>query len=157
MAIVKTNFYSQELNQFAPKRLRGELIDWGLNAMAMDVQIDASEAGTLYAGDPVVIAPTSTGKLKVVAAAQTDKPFGFIIFNAKHESFKAGDIITILCKDGVMTCVTEEAINAGVDVYYNAADGSITASQPSGASVIGKTGAKVAAVSGGSIIPVIIG
>ncbi len=157
MAIVKTDFYTQSLNQFAPKRLRGELLDWGLNAMVMDVQIDASETGTLYAGDPVAIAPTSTGKLKVVAAAQDVKPFGFIIFNAKHETFKAGDVISILCKDGVMSCVTEEAINAGVDVYMNTTDGSITATQPTGASVIGKTGAKVAATTGGTLIPVIIG
>ena len=55
MSITKTNFYSQELNAFTPNRVRGELLDWGLNAMTVEVQIDASEADTLYAGDLVKI------------------------------------------------------------------------------------------------------
>lgn len=157
MAITKTNFYAQSLNQFGPHRLRGEYLDWGLNAMVMEVQIDASEAGTLYAGDPVEIASTSTGKLKVVACDQAHAPFGFIIFNPKKESYKAGDIVSVLCKDGVMECVTEDAINAGVSVYYKVSDGSVTTTQPTNAVLIGKTMAKVSATSGGTLVPVLIG
>ena len=39
MAIVKTDFYAQSLNQFMPDRVRGELLDWGLNAWVLDVVI----------------------------------------------------------------------------------------------------------------------
>ena len=94
MAIVKADFYKHELNQFLPNRVRGEYLDWGLNAMVMEVQIDATETGTLYAGDPVKIASTSKGKLKVVAAG-ADAAFGYILFNPKHETAKAGDTVTI--------------------------------------------------------------
>lgn len=157
MAITKANFYQHDLNQFVPNRVRGEYVDWGLNAMVMEVQIDSTETGTLYAGDPVKIVATSTGKLKVVAISQADTPFGFIIFNSKKASYKAGDIVSILCKDGVMTCVTEDAINAGVGVYYKVSDGSVTTTQPTNAVLIGKTMEKVASVSGGTLVQVLIG
>src|SRR5699024_1795872 len=83
MAITKSDFYAQSLNQFAPHRLRGEYLDWGLNAWVLEVQIDASQVTPLYAGDLVKIYPDSTGKLKVVAGASTDKCVGYILYNAK--------------------------------------------------------------------------
>lgn len=157
MSITKTNFYSQELNAFVPHRVRGELMDWGLNAMQMEVEIDASETGKVYAGDAVKIVSTSTGKLKVVPIAQADAAFGFVLFNPKKEAYVAGDICTILVKDGVLNCVTEDAINAGVTVYFKVADGSITSTQPTNAIAIGKTMEKVSAVSGGGFVKVLIG
>lgn len=157
MSITKTNFYSQELNAFVPHRVRGELMDWGLNAMQMEVEIDASETGKVYAGDAVKIVSTSTGKLKVVPITQADAAFGFVLFNPKKEAYVAGDICTILVKDGVLNCVTEDAINAGVTVYFKVADGSITSTQPTNAIAIGKTMEKVSAVSGGGFVKVLIG
>lgn len=157
MAIVKSNFYAQELNQFAPNRVRGELLDWGLNSLQMEVAIDASESADLRAGDIVKIAPTSTGKLKVVAADGTEAVKGMIIFNAKKEVLKAGDMITIAMRDAVMNCVTEEAINAGDEVYYKAADGSITKTKATNAVRLGIAMAKVPATSGGIFIPVLLG
>lgn len=158
MAIVKANFFTHSLNQFMPNRVRGEYLDWGLNADVIEVQIDASETGTLYAGDPVKIASTSKGKLKVVAANATDKFVGFIIYNPKHETAKAGDIVSIILRGGVMSCVTEEAIAAGTIVYYDATDGSITATPPADAqSRVGVTFEAVAATSGGALVPVWIG
>ena len=157
MSITKTNFYSQELNAFVPHRVRGELMDWGLNAMQMEVEIDSTVTGSVYAGDAVKIVSTSTGKLKVVPITQTDAAFGFVLFNPKKESYVAGDICTILVKDGVLNCVTEDAINAGVTVYFDVADGSITSTQPTNAIAIGKTMEKVSAVSGGAFVKVLIG
>lgn len=157
MAIVKTNFYSQELNQFAPKRVRGELLDWGLNSLQLEVAIDASQTDALYAGDAVKIAPTSTGKLKVVAAAGTDAIKGIILFNAKKEKAEAGDMITIAMRDAVVNCVTEDAINAGEEVFYKEADGSVTRTKASGAIRLGIAMAKVPATSGGIFIPVLLG
>ena len=81
MAIVKANFYKQSLNQFAPNRVRGEYLDWGLSAEVIEVQIDVSQTDPLYAGDPVKILATSKGKLKVVAGDATDKFVGYIIYN----------------------------------------------------------------------------
>lgn len=157
MSITKTNFYSQELNAFVPHRVRGELMDWGLNAMQMEVEIDSTVTGSVYAGDAVKIVSTSTGKLKVVPITQADAAFGFVLFNPKKESYVAGDICTILVKDGVLNCVTEDAINAGVTVYFDVADGSITSTQPTNAIAIGKTMEKVSAVSGGAFVKVLIG
>lgn len=156
MAITKTNFFAQSLNQFAPNRVRGEYLDWGLSATVLEAQIDASVEGSLYAGDPVKIASTSTGKLKVVAAASTDPFVGYILFNPKHEEWKAGMICSILCTNGVLNCVTEEAINAGTPVYYKDADGSITTTGGTGARVMGVTMEKVPAVEGGTFVPVLI-
>jgi hypothetical protein len=155
MAIVKANFYKHELNQFLPNRVRGEYLDWGLNAMVMEVQIDASETGTLYAGDPVKIVSTSKGKLKVVAAG-ADAAFGFILFNPKHETAKAGDIVSVLCKDGVISEVTEEAISAGVSVYYVAADGSVSATGAQGQAPMGITLEATSATTGGALVAVLV-
>lgn len=157
MSITKTNFYSQSLNAFAPNRVRGELLDWGLNAMQMEVEIDSTVTDKLYAGDAVKIVSTSTGKLKVVPITQADAAFGFILFNPRKEAYVAGDIVTILVKDGILNCVTEDAINAGVAVYFDVADGSVTSTQPTNAVVIGKTMEKVAATTGGAFVKVLIG
>lgn len=157
MAIVKTNFYAQSLNQFAPKRVRGDLLDWGLSSLQMEVVIDETETGTLYAGDAVEIVATSTGKLSVKAATSNDAAFGYIVYNSKREAIKAGHIVTVCLKDGVLNCVTEEAIDAGDAVYFNTADGSVTKTAGSNTVRMGRAMAKTTAVSGGQFIPVLLG
>lgn len=127
MAIVKTDFYTQQLNQFAPHRLRGEYCDWGLNAQVMEVEIDESQTDPLYAGDKVAIVATSTGKLKVKAAGSGDAGYGYILYNAKKEKLVAGDIVSVLRDGGAIYEVTDEAIAAGTVVYYDPADGGVTA------------------------------
>lgn len=158
MAITKTDFYKQSLNQFLPNRLRGELLDWGLSGEVIEVQIDVSQETPLYAGDPVKIVSTSKGKLKAVAGDATDKFVGYIIFNPKHETFKAGDIVSVLLRGAVMSFVTEEAIAAGTIVYYDATDGSITATPPASTqSRVGVTFEATAATQGGVLVPVYVG
>lgn len=157
MAIVKADFYKQSLNQFAPNRVRGEYLDWGLNAEVIEAQIDVSQETPLYSGDPVKILSTSKGKLKVVAGSASDKFVGYIIYNPKHETFKAGDIVSVLLRGGVMSFVTEEAIDAGAIVYY-AEDGSVTATAPSGAaSRVGVAFEATSATEGGVLMPVYVG
>lgn len=153
MAIVKANFYAQTLNQFAPHRLRGEYLDWGLNAQVMEVQIDDSVATEVYPGDALKIVATSTGKLKVAPVAAGDVAYGYAIYNAKKSTFKAGDIISVLRDGGVMAQVTEEEIAAGTTVYFNPTDGSITATADDNV-LAGIALAAVAAVEGGTLIPV---
>ena len=157
MSITKTNFYSHELNAFTPNRVRGELMDWGLNAMQMEVEINSTVTGSVYAGDAVKIVSTSTGKLKVVPITQADAAFGFVLFNSKKTAYVAGDNCTFLVKYGVLNFVTEDAINAGVVVYFDVSDGSVTSTQPTNAIAIGKTMEKVSAVSGGGFVKVLIG
>lgn len=152
MAIVKTDFYAQELNQFAPKRLRGEYLDWGLNAMVVEVEIDASQATPVYAGDKVAIVATSTGKLKVKAAASGEKGYGFVLYNPKKIEWNAGDKVSVLRDGGRILCVTEDQIQAGETVYYNPADGSITKSVKD--EPIGLAAAAVPATTGGILVPV---
>lgn len=153
MAITKTNFYAHSLNQFAPNRVRGEYKDWGLNAQVVEVEIDSTQSTALYAGDPVSIVATSTGKTKVVAGTASNVVLGYIIFNPKHEKFVAGDICSVLVQGGKMVCVTEEAINAGATVYYKVADGSITTTSTSNIKM-GQMCSKTPAVTGGALCEV---
>lgn len=155
MAIDKTNFYTQNLNQFAPHRLRGEYLDWGLNAEVIEVMIDASQATPIYPGDALTIVGTSTGKLKVKAAGAADTIFGFALFNPKYSTWKAGDILSCLRDGGVIMCVTEAAVVAGATVAYSAADGSV-ATAAAGSKPCGIAMAAVAATVGGVMIPVLV-
>lgn len=156
MAIVKTNFYTQSLNQFAPHRLRGEYLDWGLNAEVIEVMIDASQGDTpIYPGDALTIVATSTGKLKVKAAAAGDTVFGFALYNPKYMSWKPGDILSCLRDGGVIMAVTEAAIAAGATVSYSAADGSV-ATAAAGDAPCGIAMAAVAATVGGILVPVLV-
>ena len=157
MAIVKANFYKQSLNQFMPNRVRGEYLDWGLSAEVIEGQIAATQETPIYPGDAVKIVATSKGKIKVVAADATDKFVGYVIYNPKHETFKAGDIVSVMLRGGVMNCVTEEAIDAGTVVYFDATDGSITATPPANAkSRVGVTFEATSAVEGGAFVPVYV-
>lgn len=156
MAIVKANFYKQDLNQFAPHRVRGELLDWGMSGLQLEVKIAASETDTLYAGDVVTILSTSTGKPKVVKGSATDACVGYILYNPKKEAFKAGDIVTILVREAVLNCVTEDAISAGDLVYYKDADGSVTKTKPTNAQRMGFAMEAVAATDGGTFISVLV-
>lgn len=157
MAIVKANFYKQSLNQFMPNRVRGEYLDWGLSAEVIEGQIDVSQETPIYPGDAVKIVATSKGKIKVVAADATDKFVGYVIYNPKHETFKAGDIVSVMLRGGVLNCVTEEAIDAGTVVYFDATDGSITATPPANAkSRVGVTFEATSAVEGGAFVPVYV-
>ena len=155
MAIEKTNFYTQNLNQFAPHRLRGEYLDWGLNAEVIEVMIDASQEDPIYPGDALTIVATSTGKLKVKAAAAGDVIFGFALFNPKYSTWKAGDILSCLRDGGVIMCVTEAEVAAGAAVAYAAADGSV-ATASAGSTPCGIALAAVAATEGGVMIPVLV-
>lgn len=155
MAIVKANFYAQSLNQFAPHRLRGEYLDWGLNAEVIEVMIDESQATPIYPGDALTIVATSTGKLKVKAAAAGDVIFGFALFNPKYMTWKAGDILSCLRDGGVIMAVTEAAVAAGAAVSYDATDGSV-ATVAGGAAACGIAMAAVAATEGGTLIPVLV-
>lgn len=155
MAIVKTNFYTQDLNQFAPHRVRGEYLDWGLNAEVIEVMVDESQDSPIFPGDAVKIVATSTGKVKVAAAAAGDVIFGFALFNPKHASFSAGQIFSCLRDGGVTSMVTEAAVSAGAAVSYAAADGSV-APAAAGTTPCGIALAAVAATVGGVIVPVLV-
>ena len=152
MAIIRADFYKQDLNQFAPHRLRGELLDWGLDAQVMEVQIDGSELGTVYAGDKLTIKDTSKGKLKVVLAGPDDRGYGYAIYNPKKGKWKAGDKLSILRDSGVMSQVTEDAVSAGEFLYFNPVDGSATTTVTD--APMGVALASVPATAGGTLIPV---
>lgn len=153
MAFDKTTFYAHSLNQFAPNRIRGEYLDWGLNAQVMEVEIASTQATALYAGDPVSIVTTSTGKPKVVAATTSTRVYGVILYNPKHETYKAGDIVSILCDGGHVMEATTEAINAGAVVYIKPATGEITATSTNNIK-LGIAMEKTSATTNGSLFAV---
>lgn len=158
MAITKTDFFLQDLNQTAPKRLRGELADWGLSAEMIEVEVASTvtSAAPLYAGDKVKLLATSTGKPKVVAADATDTGFGFVIYNSRKEKYVGGDRITIVRDGGVMHMVTDEAISAGAGVYYDPTDGGCTLTSTNMGAPIGIAMAATSAVTAGSLFPVLV-
>lgn len=153
MAIDKTKFYFQSLNQFAPNRVRGEELDWGLNAQVVEVEADASVATPIWPGDAVKIVATSTGKLKVAAAEAGDAVYGYALYNPKKQNYAAHDKFSVLRDGGAISEVTEEAIDAGTTVYFKVEDGSVTTTA-AGNILLGIALAKVPAVAEGTLIPV---
>lgn len=154
MAIVKTNFLSAELNQFAISTVRGALCDWGLNAQVMEVMIDEESVATIYPGDAVKIVSSPKGIIKVDAAEDDDAIYGFMIWDVKSTKGTAGKRIRILRDGGIMQMITDEAITAGTPVYFDSADGGVTATQGSLGDACGLVVEDVAANTNGSLVRV---
>jgi predicted RecA/RadA family phage recombinase len=152
MAIVKTNFLSAELNQFAISTVRGQLADWGLNAQIMEVRIDDEEAGSIYAGDPVKLVSSPKGVITVKAAAKGDAVYGFMIWDTKRTKATAGQYIRVLRDGGVMQMITDEAITAGTAVYIDETDGGVSATGTGLGDPIGLAVEDSAANADGSLI-----
>lgn len=78
-------------NQFAQIEILGT-VDLKLEGQIVSAQIDVSQSGTLVVGQAVKIVDSAGGVPKVIACtASTDKPCGYLVYNYKNKSFKAGD------------------------------------------------------------------
>lgn len=106
----------QNQNQFAMTVNLGK-IDLPFNYNTVSVQIDATEAGTLKAGQAVKMFDSVDGIPKVVAcAANTDECLGFINYSIKDSSFVAGDRCEISMAGNVMYLLATGAIARGAQV-----------------------------------------
>lgn len=126
MAIVKTNFLSAEMNQFAISTVRGQLADWGLNAQIMEVRISEDSVAEIYPGDPVKLVSSPKGVITVEAAAKGDEVYGFMVWDTKRTKATAGQYIRVLRDGGVMQMITDEALTAGDVVYIDETDGGVS-------------------------------
>lgn len=106
-------------NQFAPAPYLGQL-DQGLNYNSKAAQIDASSAGGLIAGQAVKIVDSAGGIPKVVeCAANSDEVWGFINYEPKNRTWKAGDKVEISQKGNVMYLYSTGPIARGVQVQLD--------------------------------------
>jgi hypothetical protein len=160
MAIIAKNFLTGDVNQFAMNAWRGQRVEFGFGGVVATAVVDSTETGTLLPGDAVTIVGTSKGVLHVKkAAAATDVRFGFVAYNAKdiNATYKKGSYISVCSSYTLVNMVTDEAIAAGTTVYYDPADGGITATSTSMGNSVGIAyEAASSAVAAGQIIRVLV-
>ena len=101
-------------NQFAQIPVQG-MMDMKKSFKVISAEIDASELGSLVAGQAVKLVDSAGGVPKVIAvAANTDTVLGLLVFNIKNQSFKAGDAVEIATGfDDVMYCTASAAVARG--------------------------------------------
>lgn len=150
---VATLAAEQSPNQFIESVVLG-MPDMHLNMNTIPVQIDASEAGAIVAGQAVKIYDSAGGVPKVVAcSANSDQVDGFVNFNIKDRSLVAGDACEISRDLNVMYLQATGPIARGAEVQLDVLT-------PGGvAAVVGSSGARIVGqaldkASGGELIRV---
>lgn len=99
----------QSSNQFKQSPEKG-LLDEKIGAQIFPCSVDDSEAGTLVPGQAVKMVDSIGGVPKVIAStAQTDDHFGFVQYDYRKTTFKAGDALEIVRK-GILILEASEAI-----------------------------------------------
>ncbi len=113
---VTTATASLDPNQFAMTPFIGEL-DLKVGGNVVSAQIDASQILPLYAGQRVKVVPNSGGGLpKVVNNLDVFMPFGYIIYDAKSQSFSVGNRCEIAKTGSCMWLYATTAIDRGAQV-----------------------------------------
>jgi hypothetical protein len=131
---------AQNVNQFLQTPILGMLDQGAPFYGTISCEIDASESGTLVAGQPVKMFNSAGGVPKVVAAsAVSDNILGYITYNKKDVSFVAGDRVEISTFGNVMYLISVGAIDRGAQVEASLlyVGGVKTETGSSGARVVG--------------------
>lgn len=105
-------------NQFQQSQFLGT-IDLRFDYNTVSAQIDVTQSGSLYAGAPVKLVPSSSPNSapKVVGiSADTDEVFGYINFDIKTVQYVAGSLCEISQAGNVMYLFSTAAITQGVQV-----------------------------------------
>lgn len=136
---VATAPQSLSQNQFAQQSLVG-VVDLRLPTGTISVQIDASQATALYAGQAVKMVDSADGVPKVVGcSADADNVLGFINFDIKTKAFLAGSMCEISMAGNCMYLFATTAIARGAQVGSDVSTGggvqALTGS--SGACIVG--------------------
>ena len=145
---------SNEMNAFSPFGVKVGDTTLCPNLNTIPAEIDSTEAGTCYAGDPMVIVSTSAGVVKVKRlTADGGKIIGFLRPNQLKQqgAYKAGDKIELCLEGCVMVMKASASISAGADVNSVVAGSGVhtVATAASAGSVVGV--ALDAAASGGAV------
>jgi hypothetical protein len=136
MSSVKTDFLSQEINQFAQADVRGRVDLMGMGNNVISAVINSEVSGNVYSGDAVEILATSKGLPEVKPLTSTGDVFGFVRYNAKKVAYVAGDRVELAIDNAVMVMAASAAIDAGEEIAYDYETGLI-APAGSGDTVVG--------------------
>lgn len=139
-------------NQFSVLPQKGTLTLFP-NVNLVDCQVDVSEAGTLKAGDPVVIVDAAGSVIKVKKAAADDKFLGCIPYSVKGNEYVAHEMVRVAMDYVCMVMEASAAITSGIEVEIDPATGKV-APQTATNTVVGDALGKAAG--DGDLIPVII-
>ena len=102
LAVVTPADASQDSNQFVQTPLVGQ-VDQKMSFNTQPAVIDDAETATLYAGQAVKQVATTSNIMHVVACTSaTDRVDGFINYNQKNPTFKAGMAVEISRKGNVL-------------------------------------------------------
>lgn len=151
MSSVKTDFLSQEINQFAQTDVRGRVDLMGMGNNVISAVINSEVAADVYSGDAVEILATSKGLPEVKPLTSSGNVFGFVRYNAKRVKLGAGDRVELAIDGAVMVMAASEAIDAGKEIAYDYSTGLI-APAGSGDVVVGIAIDAIAADSTGRVI-----
>lgn len=150
---------SNQMNAFSPFGVKVGDTTLCPNTDVIPAVIDSTETGTCYAGDPMVVVPTSTGAVKVKRLTSSGgKILGFLRPNqlTQDGAYKAGDKVEICLAGCVMWMKASASINAGADVNSVVANTGVhtVATQSGSGSVVGV--ALDAAAASGAAVKVLI-
>lgn len=125
-------------NQFTLQAISG-FLDQHYNYNTHAVQVDISQATSLYAGQPVkrLTSQTGAGVPKVVGcAADTDNVFGYINYDIKTVAFQALSMAEISLDGNVMYLYSTGVIQAGAEVTLDLLNGGVAQATGSSAKTI---------------------
>lgn len=116
---VQTSVPVLSQNSFGQAPFLGQ-IDMRFDYNTVSVQIDATQVGTLYAGQAVKIVDSADGIPKVVAcSANSDDCFGFINYDIKSAGYVAGSRAEISQAGNVIYLYATTAIARGAQVQLD--------------------------------------
>lgn len=123
--ILKFLEQSSVVFRYTENALRGQIVEGVVSStsgLALPAVVDSTQAGVLYAGDPVSLVATSTGTGHFVKATNPAAVVGFVSYETKKIAYKAGDVFTLASTGKVMHMVTETALTAGQKVALDMTD-----------------------------------
>lgn len=106
-------------NQFDLTTVVG-MVDLAMDVNTVAVQIDASQAGSLFPGQAVKVVDSVDGVPKVIAiAADSDEVFGFLNYNQKNRAYFANDAAEMSMAGNVMFLMATGAVSRGAQVQVD--------------------------------------
>ena len=113
----------QTLNQFSQTSDRGQIALRGEGNNLISAVVDATEAGTVKAGDLLVLVGSKGDFPSVKKATGTsgEVPLGFAVYNLVQNTWKAGELLELALTSVCMKMEASAAIPAKSSVAYNTA------------------------------------
>ena len=101
-----------EVNQFEISRVKGQ-IQKAPSPNIITALIDKDSTETFGSGTAVKLEDIAGKQIVVEKAAANDEVYGFIVYNIKDNSPKAGDVVTVAFDNSFMVMEANAAIAAG--------------------------------------------